>query len=683
MKLCLVHTPFSWPTAPPLGIAYLKGYLQAHNPSTAVKDLDLNVKFFDSGFRGAPDLCEKCPKKLNSNCIPPDLFFGGGHLENAKALFKNEKICFSKKTSYVRNADVFRVFYEQTANCYNCALRSFLKHGKDRAFVERILRPDIEAILSEHPDIIGFSAAIDQIHYAAALAKIIKKETSIPITFGGYFVSFFDVREIMETFPFIDFVVYKEGERALSKLLTSLPRGGYEGVPNLAYRKRGEVIINREGWIDDLDKIPFPDFSDFPLKKYLSPHLVLPIMFSRGCCWKKCAFCAHYQNYSERYRIRSAENVVSEIEHQQRRHGVRYFLFCDEQIPAAKLMELSRAITAKGLGIFYGLSGFRPSGDVSQDVLKKAYESGCRWIYFGVESFTQRLLDLMRKGTKVDDILRIIRWCRKLGIAPYVSHFWGFPTQTEEEVREEARLCERHKDYLTIADDGITFELDRDSDVFNHPKRYGVEAIRESVFLKTDSGNITNTHFDYRTKEGLLPAAAKQLFVQSVNEDVKYEKTSFWEHLLILSANRVRLTYPREYYYKHSRNNLYLGFISAIRRSLQKATRTSKAVFHFYLGLCYERLMRHNEAIREYLKAQRLNSRKIDRAKIHFHLGACYKQAEQYEKAIGEFKAVETMAPERPEINFTISECYKNTGRVEYANEELDKGIIKLRRIQQ
>jgi len=60
---------------------------------------------------------------------------------------------------------------------------------------------------------------------------------------------------------------------------------------------------------------------------YLLPNPVLPILSSRGCYWKKCAFCDHFQNYSETYRARSAENIAAEIEYQKKNTMRNIFFF--------------------------------------------------------------------------------------------------------------------------------------------------------------------------------------------------------------------------------------------------------------------------------------------------------------------------------------------------------------------
>jgi hypothetical protein len=89
-------------------------------------------------------------------------------------------------------------------------------------------------------------------------------------------------KQLLKIFNFIDFIIYKEGELGLVGLINNLKTGRFYKVPNLIYRKGNEVIENKESAMCDLDKIPFPDFSDYNLKAYFGPRPVLSTLLAKN-----------------------------------------------------------------------------------------------------------------------------------------------------------------------------------------------------------------------------------------------------------------------------------------------------------------------------------------------------------------------------------------------------------------
>lgn len=635
MKLTLIYPPFCWPSGVPLGIAYLKGQLKKELPGLAVKNIDLNIDFFNDPARIYLPSCSSCSNQFYNTCIPVEMFASRGEIEKCKRFFKKGESSFTDKHAYIENYYFYWQFFERLRNCYNYFLHAFLENDdpSNRRNAERIIGPDVERVLAEKPDLIGLSANIDQIRYALCLAKMLKKRSRTPIILGGYFASSFDSRQIMRAFPFLDYLIYKEGEMPLVELIRNFSAQRFAVVPNLVYRRNKRILVNREKFIKDLDEIAFPDFSDFDLKKYFTPQPVLPILASRGCYWNKCAFCDHFQNYSAGYRIRSEENVVKEMQLQQKEHGVKYFLFCDEQISAASLQRLSEKIISAKLHVYYGLSGFRPAKEVSRRALKIAYTSGCRWVYLGVESLTQRILDLMEKGTQVRQVLRVIKWCRELGIYPFSSFMLGFPTQTAKEVEAEAALCAKHKDFLTIPGDGIKFDLMKDSRVYRHPEKYKISGIRDQVLFNTGSGVVSDMRLCFSPQAGVTSQEAKEIFVRSVTGKTRFELGAFWEHMVILSAHKTGLIFSRPYFDKLHKSILKKWFKAPDYSSGGKYP-SARASRYFGKGVYLKNLNQYDSAIANFSRARKLSKERFTKALIDYHLGDCYEKQGDYLHAV-------------------------------------------------
>ncbi len=547
MKLALVHTPSVWVTSIPLGLAYLKAYLHRTQPDVAVRILDLNNRFFKDARQRLAGLCTRCPRQADPTCVPPELFFSGEALAEAEAVF-HDPAAFGDKDRYAEAFALYNEYYGWAMRCLDTVLKPFVARHETRLdpAIRALLRPDLEAIAAESPDLVGFSAMTMQIAYSLALARLVKEELGVPIVLGGHFVSVYDPAEVMRANPFIDYIIYKEGEEGLAGLIQNLDRGEFDGVPNLVHRRGDEVVVNKEGWVRKVNDLPFPDLGDYEIGSYFSPSPVVPILASRGCHWGKCAFCEE-STATAKYRARTPQNVVDEMEQRVRDHGVRYFLFCDQTITATSLDRIADEILARGLDVRYGFSGFYPSRQVTREILAKAHAAGCRWLYIGVESLTQRLINLMDKGTECDHVLDVIRWCRELGILPFASYFFGFPTQTADEVKEEARIARQHAAFFTIPGDGGEFYLTTDCDIYRHPEKYSVDQLETHTSFATPTGLITSISPRYRAP-GLSGSQAKRLFLETVGDDYPYEAGAFWSHYVILGEHNVDLVFSREHY---------------------------------------------------------------------------------------------------------------------------------------
>ena len=157
--------------------------------------------------------------------------------------------------------------------------------------------------------ILGISiTSTSQIIPAITLAKLVKNENeNIIVVLGGNVLSRLHKNVLMKFlhfFNFIDAIIVFEGEDSLYKFIEYYPKQRYDLLTNLIFKDKNRKIRTKLSlsMIHNLDLLPFPDFSDLPLDKYLSPCLILPTYSSRGCYWGKCAFCAHGYIYKNNYR---------------------------------------------------------------------------------------------------------------------------------------------------------------------------------------------------------------------------------------------------------------------------------------------------------------------------------------------------------------------------------------------
>ena len=299
----------------------------------------------------------------------------------------------------------------------------------------------LPSILKEDIDILGVSiTSVEQIIPGLTLAHLVKQAAPhIHITAGGsVFTKLVDrmERDGSPAFQFLDSMIVHEGETPMLKLVEEVRGGGdLSKVPNLVWEDKGKVRVNRPFAKEELNKLPTPDFDGMPLDLYFSPERVLPIMGSRGCYWERCAFCSIPFDHMD-FHVRYAENVVADVQKLKEKYNCNYFFFTDEALPINFMRTFANKIIESDLDIKWtGELKFEKSL-LTENRMELLYESGCRKLIFGLESYNQRVLDSMKKGVELEVIDRIVEECVRIGIGMHFYLITGFPTETPTEARE-------------------------------------------------------------------------------------------------------------------------------------------------------------------------------------------------------------------------------------------------------
>ena len=176
-------------------------------------------------------------------------------------------------------------------------------------------------------DLIGFSVCFSQLIPSLLAAREIKKHApGVPIVLGGSTCAPRIGASLLNVFRQIDFIITGEGEQALLDLCDYLMEGRENPGPNALYRQDETIHIpdpeRDSGEIDEFNQLPPPDYSDYFQElraQKLSFIPELPVEFSRGCWWNKCAFCNLNLQWRG-YRYKSGERMIKEVEFLQKRH---------------------------------------------------------------------------------------------------------------------------------------------------------------------------------------------------------------------------------------------------------------------------------------------------------------------------------------------------------------------------
>ena len=407
----------------------------------------------------------------------------------------------------------------------------------------------LPSILKEDIDILGISiTSVEQIIPGLTLAHLVKQAAPhIHITAGGsVFTKLVDrmERDGTPVFQFLDSIIVHEGETPMLKLVEEVRGGGdLSKVPNLVWENKGKVKVNRPFAKEELNNLPTPDFDGMPLDLYLSPERVLPIMGSRGCYWERCAFCSIPFDHMD-FHVRYAENVVNDVKKLKEKYNCDYFFFTDEALPINFMRTFATKIVEADLDIKWtGELKFEKSL-LTENRMELLYESGCRKLIFGLESYNQRVLDSMKKGVELEVVDRIVEECVRIGIGMHFYLITGFPTETPDEARESVDFVVNNQRVLDSRGFSCIisqFDLEKGTPLENNPSEWGITE------LHTPPEHDLSLGYSYKIDTGMNSDEAEVLYrelQEKINEKVKTfpDNYSLSDGLLYLGHNQEELT---------------------------------------------------------------------------------------------------------------------------------------------
>jgi anaerobic magnesium-protoporphyrin IX monomethyl ester cyclase len=337
---------------------------------------------------------------------------------------------------------------------------TFERHWQNEAAFRALpfLSPDTseswaQEILNENPDMVCFSLFTTTTRATLSLAEALKKKRpGLPIIIGGP-----DAYRTCATAPLVkanqfDYMALGEGELSLLRLAQDLERDGNgEAVPGiLAKRGNGELICGGEiVHIKDLDQLPFPDYDDY-VANGVAGHTLLPISWARGCV-ARCAFCFEVAFWRNKYRQKSVDYLVREIQSYIDRYNIRNFHFNDSLVNGniPKLEELCDRLVEEKLNIRWKALARVHEGMTTRFIEKMA-AAGCTNLMYGIESGSQKVLDLMNKRVNASLAEETIRATYDGGIRPGVSLLVGFPGEEESDFLETVDFVRRNGKYLSF-----------------------------------------------------------------------------------------------------------------------------------------------------------------------------------------------------------------------------------------
>lgn len=351
--------------------------------------------------------------------------------------------------------------------------------------------------------------------------KTLNPETKT-ILIGNY-ATFFHKELIKQNA--VDFVIRGEPEKPLATLIKNKEKSqrNWEGI---TWKENGKIIESKKAvFIKNLDKMPFAARELLDYKKYydilIKGKKLDFIISARGCPYS-CKFCAS-KAFSSKYRQRSAENVIREVE-KVKANGKDDITFFDDTFTADKkrVEEICSEIKKNSIN-WRCLSRV---DTVNKKLLEKMYSSGCYQIHFGVESGNAKMLKLMDKGTNLKKTREIFKACTEIGIETVAFFVLGYPGETLESARQTIDFAKELKaDFATFN----TFTPLPGSPVFsefNHKGNWEKYDLASMSFCSIQSEELLSItqkaykEFYFNTK--YFPLRMKKAGMRAVSQNLKF-----------------------------------------------------------------------------------------------------------------------------------------------------------------
>jgi magnesium-protoporphyrin IX monomethyl ester (oxidative) cyclase len=302
------------------------------------------------------------------------------------------------------------------------------------------------------PDVVGinisFSGWWKTAHEVASIVKSIDKD--IITVLSGLHPSARPADSLMH--PNTDFVVIGEAEYTMLELVGVLEQRTTEGlkkIRGIGYIKNGETVITPpRPAIQDLDSLPFPARHLLPMEAYFAAVKEIPLrgeirkpwtmmITSRGCP-HNCVFCSIHIVMGRKWRGRSPENVVDEIEQVVHTYHIKQIDFVDDNMTLNKerMETICDLIVKRGLDIeWYTPNGVRADG-LDENLLTKMKASGCKKIRIAPESGVQRVVDqIIKKNLDLKKVENAVILSRKVGIKVGCFFIMGLIGETKEDMK--------------------------------------------------------------------------------------------------------------------------------------------------------------------------------------------------------------------------------------------------------
>lgn len=346
----------------------------------------------------------------------------------------------------------------------------------------------------DKPYIFGISCLTINIGRSFEIAKLLKtKYHDSKVILGGMHVTALP-EEALNT-GYVDIVVRGEGEETLLSLYDAIKKGqGYYDIQGISFRKDDNIIHNPDcPLIQNLDTVPCFPYELFDSNRYKLDF----VMTSRGCPYN-CIFCSQRIITGKRYRFKSCEAVIKEIDLLINKYNQRSISFLDDNflVNKKRVIILCESIVQNKFNVKAKFGCQTRADNVDEETLGYLKNAGFTFIGLGIETGSERLMKLIDKGETVKDNITTVKMIKRMGFNINAFFIFGLPSETSKERFETYKLARDLKlDYakfnnivpypgtrlLEIAQKEGSLKISNNWENFN-----SVEGVVKGLFSKTD-----------------------------------------------------------------------------------------------------------------------------------------------------------------------------------------------------
>jgi magnesium-protoporphyrin IX monomethyl ester (oxidative) cyclase len=397
-----------------------------------------------------------------------------------------------------------------------------------------------QEIQRRKPDIVGvagpFTCQIENTVKVSDVAKQVNPDVLTVV--GGPHVTTVPKGFLEETRS-VDIAVTGEGEFTMPEIARCFEgKKALSEVQGIAYRQDGEVKVNSfRPFIKDLDELPYPAYDLVDMEQYLSPKKIgyrsfrnraISMITSRGCPFN-CCFCSVHLHMGRGFRAHSANYVLNHIEYVVEKFDVKNIFFEDDNLTfdLERFEAICDGLIQKKIRIGWETPNGVRADCLNLSLLQKMKKSGCKSVFFGVESGDQQILDnVICKSLDLNRVVEVAKICKDIDLKTGAFYIIGFPGEKKENMQKTVDFA---------------LKLKRDFDVGMHlfmaTPSYGTRLYEECKSKGYIQENLTwNSFASARQPKGMplistpdfTPEEVKEIAAKALEE---YKKLSLRNHL--------------------------------------------------------------------------------------------------------------------------------------------------------
>ncbi|KQC10672.1 MAG: hypothetical protein APR62_11715 [Smithella sp. SDB] len=309
----------------------------------------------------------------------------------------------------------------------------------------------LAAITDFKPHIIGFSASSFDYLNAVNLCGIVKKnDSSIVTVIGGPHTTMCPEKAVEP--EYVDYICIGEADKTISEFVGAYPdKEKMRQIAGFGYKDGNKKYFNpKPEHIYDLDSLPFVDFGLFSLDKYrVGKNLTLPLFTSRGCPYN-CCYCCSYLIHGRKYRPRSAQSLVQEIEMNVRKFNTKNFTIADDafNFDKQRVIDFCNLLIERNLQIEWDCPQGIRADKLTPEIARLMKRAGCKLLAMGIESVDPDVLKMVQKGETIDQIKAAIKAVNEAGIISKAFFLVGLPGDSVEKIFRSIKFFKENKIYI-------------------------------------------------------------------------------------------------------------------------------------------------------------------------------------------------------------------------------------------